>query len=120
GSTRTNTRLVSVIRSLFLSTVNKFKKMIMAHYRFLKIRYLVVLLVLMIPLSCSKDFPTNVESSDKVVLESIKIVNAGPDGNAVIEGTVNENKKTVTFPRIDPETDFSSIKFEAQLSTGAE
>ena len=46
-------------------------------------------------------------------------MNAGPDGNMIVEGTVDEDKKTVTFPRIDPETDLSNIRFEAQLSEGA-
>ncbi|MFZ6038858.1 MAG: DUF4623 domain-containing protein [Bacteroidota bacterium] len=69
--------------------------------------------------ACSEDYPENVESPYEVVLESIKIVNAGPDGNMIVEGTVDEDKKTVTFPRIDPETDLSNIRFEAQLSEGA-
>lgn len=69
--------------------------------------------------ACSDDYPKNVESPYEVVLKSIKIVNAGPDGNMVVEGTVDEDKKTVTFPRIDPETDLSAIKFEVELSEGA-
>lgn len=69
--------------------------------------------------SCTKDFPENVESSDEVVLKSIKIVNAGASGNVVVEGVINEDQKTVSFPRLDVQTDFSQIKFEAEMSTGA-
>jgi len=69
--------------------------------------------------SCQKDFPKNVESSDEVVLKSIKIVNAGADGNTVVEGTIDEDQKTVSFPRLAVETDFSQIKFEAEMSNGA-
>src|SRR5690625_438271 len=82
---------------------------------------LAALCAVMLCFSCSKELPKNVPAPDqKVVLESIKIVNAGADGNTVVEGTVDENKKEVTFPRIDPETDFSDIQFEAELSSGAE
>lgn len=70
-------------------------------------------------LSCEEDYPVNVESTNYVVLQSIKILNAGVDGNTVVEGTINENTKMVSFPRIDPETDVSAIRFEAELSEGA-
>ena len=69
--------------------------------------------------SCTRDFPENVESPDKVVLESIKIVNAGANGDQVIEGVVDEVTKTVTFPRIDTTTNFDAIKFDAVMSNGA-
>ena len=69
--------------------------------------------------SCADDFPSNVESQNETVLRSIKILNAGADGNTVVEGVVNENTKTVTFPRIDPNTDVSAIRFEAELSDGS-
>ncbi len=69
--------------------------------------------------ACQKDFPKNVESDDEVVLQSIKIVNAGENGNTVVEGVIDENKKTVSFPRLDTLTDFSNIKFEAVMSGGA-
>ncbi|MBB2949929.1 MULTISPECIES: DUF4623 domain-containing protein [Sphingobacterium] len=69
--------------------------------------------------SCKDDFPVNVESDKITVLKSIKIVNAGKAGNEIIEGVVNEASKTVSFPRIDPETDLSAIKFEAGTSDGA-
>lgn len=69
--------------------------------------------------SCTKDFPTNVESADEVVLKSIKIINAGENGNTVVEGEIDENLKTVSFPRLDTATDFSNIRFEAEMSNGA-
>src|SRR5690554_7445375 len=69
--------------------------------------------------SCAEDFPTNVDSPNQTVLKSIKILNAGSDGNTGIDGVVNENTKTVTFPRIDPDTDVSAIRFEVELSDGA-
>lgn len=76
-------------------------------------------LMIIFYVSCSKKYPENVESPDKVVLESIKIVNGGANGNEVIEGVVDEFSKTVTFPRLDTNTNFSAIKFEAVLSNGA-
>lgn len=48
--------------------------------------------------SCSKELPKNVDSDDAVVLQSIKIVNAGAAGNQVVEGVIDEDKKTVSFP----------------------
>lgn len=76
-------------------------------------------LMMLFYVSCTKKYPENVESSDKVVLESIKILNAGANGNEVIEGVVDERAKTVTFPRLDTNTNFSAIKFEAVMSNGA-
>ncbi|MEO6948510.1 MAG: DUF4623 domain-containing protein, partial [Ginsengibacter sp.] len=69
--------------------------------------------------SCKKDFPTNIESDDAVELISIKIVNAGAAGNGVIEGVIDENTKTVSFPRLDTLTDFTKLRFEAVMSDGA-
>lgn len=69
--------------------------------------------------ACSEDFPKNVESTKFTVLESIKILNAGADGNTIVEGVIDENRKTVWFPRLDPETDVSAIRFEATMSDGA-
>ena len=59
--------------------------------------------------SCAEDYPSNVESDKEVVLKSIRIVNAGADGNMVVEGRVDENSKTVWFPRLDPATDVSAL-----------
>lgn len=84
-------------------------------------KYLAIFLIVnsLFCLSCTEDLPSNVNSPDKVVLKSIKIVNAGIDRNTILEGIIDENKKTVKFPRIDPETDFSKLRFEASLSAGA-
>lgn len=76
-------------------------------------------LMIVFYVSCTKKYPENVESPDKVVLESIKIVNAGPNGDQVIEGVIDEVAKTVTFPRIDTTTNFDAIRFDAVMSNGA-
>lgn len=88
-------------------------------YNFPKWGLLLGLIGVMIFNSCSEDFPENIESSKMTVLKSIKIVNAGADGSTVIEGVIDENKKTVWFPRVDPETDVSAIRFEIEASEGA-
>lgn len=69
---------------------------------------------------CQDKFPSNVESSDLTVLKSIKILNAGPEGNQVVEGVVDENTKRIKFPRILPESDLKNLKFEATMSDGAQ
>ncbi|MBZ4188171.1 DUF4623 domain-containing protein [Niabella beijingensis] len=80
---------------------------------------ILALLVLLLAASCQKKYPENVESSDEVVLKTIKIVNAGANGNTVLEGTIDENRKAITFPRLDTMSDFNNIKFEATMSDGA-
>ncbi len=80
----------------------------------------VILAAVLFATSCQKKYPGNVDSPYEVVLKAIKIVNAGPSGNQVVEGVVDEVTKTVWFPRIDPATDFSAIKFEAEMSEGAQ
>ncbi len=88
-----------------------------------KIAYILLVLMALFSLSlftsCEEDFPENVESPYEVVLKSIKIMNAGADGKTVIEGRIDEDKKTVWFPRVDPETNVSAIRFEATMSEGA-
>lgn len=69
--------------------------------------------------ACTEDFPSNIESPDEVVLKSIKILNVGASGNTIVEGKVDENTKSVWFPRIDPETNLSAVRFEAIMSDGA-
>lgn len=69
--------------------------------------------------SCSEDFPVSIESDKYTDLKSIKIVNAGADGNEILEGTIDELTKTIIFPRLDTLTDFSAVKFEAVTSDGA-
>lgn len=76
-------------------------------------------LMLVFITSCEKEFPSNVESSDEVMLKSIKIVNAGANGNTVVDGEIDENLKTVSFPRLDTATDFNNLRFEAEMSNGA-
>lgn len=86
----------------------------------IKLEMLLIAILGMFFTSCEEDFPTNVESPYEVVLKSIKIVNAGADGNTVVEGRLDENTKTVWFPRVDPETDLTAIRFEAEMSEGAQ
>lgn len=69
--------------------------------------------------SCEEDFPVNQESDREVVLFSLKMLNGGVEGNQVIEGRVDEDTKSVWFPRLDPETDLSAVRFEAEMSAGA-
>lgn len=84
-------------------------------------KYSIILLFLasFVYVSCTEEFPENIDSTDEVVLKSIKITNTGASGNTVIEGVIDENKKFIKFPRIDPETNFSELKFEASMSDGA-
>lgn len=67
--------------------------------------------------SCSDD--KEPEVSGKTVIHSIKILNAGAAGNETIAGTVDEVKKEISFPEIDPATDLSKVRFEAEVSEGA-
>src|SRR5690606_18805805 len=85
-----------------------------------KFWFLIPAIVLLVGLfSCEEDLPVNIESDDGVQLMSIKIVNAGGDGGQVVEGVVDEVTKTVSFPRLDTLTDFSNLRFEAEMSPGA-
>lgn len=70
--------------------------------------------------ACKDDIPGPMDtSSQHTVLKSIKIINAGESGTDVVIGTVNEETKTVEFPRLDTLTDFSNLKFEVETSDGA-
>lgn len=70
--------------------------------------------------SCKDDLPGPMDTSDKeTVLTGIRILNAGADGSTIIEGTINEETKQVSFPRIDPETDVSALRLEAEALGGA-
>lgn len=75
--------------------------------------------ILIILIGCSEDFPKNVESTEYTVLKSIKLINAGASGNQVLEGVVDETTKVIWFPRLDLTTDFTNIKFDAEVSEGA-
>ena len=69
--------------------------------------------------SCDEDDPkSHIEPYDTELL-SIKILNAGANGDKVVEGTIDEAKKTINFPRLDVETDLSALSIEAELSEGA-
>lgn len=69
--------------------------------------------------SCDEDYPkSHIEPYDTELL-SIRILNAGANGDKVVEGTIDEAKKTINFPRLDVETDFSALSIEAELSEGA-
>ncbi len=89
-----------------------------------KLRNYIGLLIIpfcMLLLSCEddKDYDAIDTSADETVLLSIKILNAGADGNEVVVGTVDENKKEISFPRIAPETDLTQLRFEAEVSDRA-
>ncbi len=89
-------------------------------YKTSKIGILATFMGLLSLSSCKKDLPGALDTSaNMTVLNSIKIVNAGAGGTTVLEGTVDETAKTISFPRIEPTTDFSNLKFEAVLSDGA-
>jgi len=89
-------------------------------YNISKIGLLATFAMLLLLTSCKDDLPGPLDTSSNItVLKAIKIVNAGANGDMVLEGVVDEDKKTVSFPRIEPETDFSNLKFEAELSNGA-
>src|SRR5690606_33336553 len=83
-------------------------------------QYFLVLVWIATMVSCFEDFPGNIESDKFTDLKSIKIVNAGASGTEVLEGNIDENTKTITFPRLDTLSDFSNIKFEAITSEGAQ
>lgn len=80
---------------------------------------IVTLAAMLLVISCQKKYPANVDSPDEVVLQSIKIVNAGANGNTVLEGIIDESRKTISFPYADTMTNFSNIKLEAVASNGA-
>ena len=62
--------------------------------------------------SCDEDYPkSHIEPYDTELL-SIKILNAGANGDKVVD-------KTNKFHRLDVETDFSALSIEAELSEGA-
>src|SRR5690606_38790912 len=70
--------------------------------------------------ACKDDLPSAMDTSDKFSqIEAIRIVNAGPNGNQVVEGTIDHNRKEITFPRLDTLTDFNNLRFEIVGPTGA-
>ena len=70
--------------------------------------------------SCEEKLPENKVYPYETQLISIKILNAGADGNTVVEGTVNQDKKEITFPKLDKDSPFDQLRVEATVSEGAE
>jgi len=91
----------------------------MAKFIFKTPAMMMAFLGLLFIIACQKEYPKNIDSPDNVVLKSIKIVNAGGDGNVVVEGVIDENRKTISFPRLDTLSDFDNLRFEATTSDGA-
>ena len=71
------------------------------------IGFLAVLLGLGL-VSCDEDYPKSHIAPYDTELLSIKITNAGADGNTVVEGTIDEDNKIINFPRLDMTTNFSA------------
>ena len=69
--------------------------------------------------ACGDDYPTSTVDPYETELLAIKILNAGPDGNRVVEGTIDEENKIINFPRLEVESNFSALRVEATLSQGA-
>jgi len=81
---------------------------------------LICCFLLAVLFSCKDELPEAMDTSSKLTLmKSIKIVNAGKDGKDIVTGTINEDTKEVSFPRLDTLTDFQQLKFEAEMSSGA-
>ena len=70
--------------------------------------------------SCGDNFPASMDSPYDTDLLAIKILNAGEKGDQVVEGTIDEEKKEVNFPKLDTLTNFSALRLEAKLSDGAQ
>ena len=70
--------------------------------------------------SCEEKLPENKVYPYETQLISIKILNAGADGNTVVEGTINQDKKEITFPKLDKDSPFDQLRIEATVSEGAE
>lgn len=68
---------------------------------------------------CSDDYPSATENPYANDLLSIKIINAGAEGNTVVEGTIDKDAKTVKFPKLDKSSDFSHLVVSATMSEGA-
>lgn len=84
-----------------------------------KISWLIVFIATFSFIACSSDDDAMNTSQYFTEIKEISIINAGADGKEVVKGVVDENMKTVSFPRIDPNTDLSAIRFDAVLSEGA-
>lgn len=69
--------------------------------------------------SCEEDLPKNIERPWGTELTGIRLVNAGPDQNKTVEGTVDQATKTISFPRISAKSNFAALRFEIDASEGA-
>ena len=74
--------------------------------------------------SCDEDLPKaqDLEGTSGIYdteIHAIRITNAGAEGNKVVEGSIDEESKTINFPRLDVQTNFSALAFVADLSKGA-
>lgn len=70
---------------------------------------------------CADDYPSATVNPYANDLLGLKIINAQDgNGNTVqLEGTIDEDKKTVKFPRVNITTDFSKIVVVATTSEGS-
>lgn len=83
-------------------------------------RFILGLIFCFILLGCKDELPSAIDSSGKFTkLEGITIANAGRNGDVLLKGTIDHDKKEISFPRIDPETDFQNLKFTIEASAGA-
>lgn len=69
--------------------------------------------------SCGDNYPNSMDAPYDTNLLSIKIVNVGANGDKTVEGKIDEEKKEVSFPKLDTLTNFAALKLEATLSDGA-
>ncbi|WP_025069559.1 DUF4623 domain-containing protein [Bacteroides propionicifaciens] len=84
-----------------------------------KISWLIVFISTFSFIACSSDDEGMNTSQYYTDIKEISIVNAGAQGNEVVSGVIDEDLKTISFPRIDANTDLSAIRFETVLSDGA-
>lgn len=84
-----------------------------------KLSWILTLITTFAFAACSSDDDGMDTSAYFTQIKEISILNAGSNGDQLISGVIDEDKKTVSFPRIDPETDLSAIRFDVVLSDGA-
>ena len=87
----------------------------------LKINHLFMLMALAagcMLAGCSDDYPSATENPYANDLLSIKILNSGAEGNIEVEGTIDEDAKTIKFPKLDKESEpdiYNAIRRDALL-----
>lgn len=87
--------------------------------RYKKLSWLMALITTFAFAACSSDDDAMDTSAYLTQIKEISILNAGANGDQVLTGVIDEDKKMISFPRLAPETDLSAIKFDAVLSDGA-